>query len=200
MDIMLAPEVRTFVLCVAAMTCLLLFELICATIIGAGPSSLLEGLVDFDGTAHPALNWLLMREVPLMVVIGNAVAIYGAGGLAAQLGFRMVTDAWLPAWSGHTAAAAAATLGHAAFSACVRRFRLFHTTAVSSDSFIGQPFLLISDTAEEGSPGEAKWVDEYQQAHYVMLSPAQPGVVFRRGDVVYPTARDGASFIAERAE
>lgn len=200
MELLYAPQVEPFVVVLIAIFGIVFFELICILAWGAGVLSLADGLRDIDAEARPRLDWILIKEAPTLAIVTNVVTMFGIGGLGAQLLAYQHLGNWLPPAAGHAAGAGAAILSHLALCWAVRRFEWFAGTALSPDDYIGKPFLVVSETAEHESFGEAKWVDMFEQPHYILLGPENAGEVFMQGEVVFPTVRIGDGFFAIRPE
>lgn len=55
------------------------------------------------------------------------------------------------------------------------------TSALSEIDFIGRPVRIVTGEATQGNPAEARFVDEFGQAHYLRVEPDDGSHFFVRG-------------------
>lgn len=146
-----------------------------------------------------ALDWLNAGRIPLLFLVLLFLGSFGLAGYLIQLlvfkSFGFLGAAWMVA------------LMALPVSIPVSRYcSLFlgkilpkdETSAVSRDSFIGKPAVIVLGVARPGSPAQAKLKDDFGQTHYIMVEPDSDERDFSAGDTVLVVrfAGKGSSFFA----
>lgn len=200
MEFFLRAEVVVFtgVLVVVALVAVL--EVGATAMAGVGFSHLVEALVDTDSLPDSTFtNWLLIKDVPLMIALMTASSGFGITGLALQGLSLQVLGAAQPAWAAYTGAVAGAMGAMRLLNGAFKRLKVVHTTAVHPDEFIGRVAVVLSEGATRERPGEAKFTDQHGQTHYLMVRPIDQTSEFKQGDSVVLRAAHGAFYDVERA-
>lgn len=181
----LAPAVAPFVGALAVVLVLFVVEVVLTLIAGSGCTSLMESLVSMDSLPDTSFtNWLLVREVPLLMTILSFLMGFGSSGLLLQVVAAHTLGSPLPflLMLVPTTAFGAATVRMLALS--FKKMRVVHTTALTPQEFIGQVATLTSPEARQGYSGEASFTDRHGYTHYLMVEPDSAQVVFTQGDKV----------------
>ncbi len=183
--LILAPAVAPFTGALAVVAVVFVIEVILTLLAGTGFSNLVDALVSPDSLPDTSFtSWLLVREIPLLMVVLSFLAGFGTSGLVLQLAANQVLDQPLPLL---LMLVPAALLGLGAvrmLALAFQKMRLVHTTALEPEAFIGQLATLSSPEARQGYSGSASFVDKYGHTHYVMVEPASPDETFSQGDKV----------------
>jgi hypothetical protein len=194
------PEVALFSGVLAVVALLAVLEMLSTFTIGSGPASFLDALVDTAAWPDSALtNWLLVKEVPLMVALTTALTGFGATGLLLQ-GFAIqMTDRPLAVELAVVLGLAGAVFGMRGLNALFRQMKVTHTTALEPADFIGRRVVLLSPVARKGQPGEAKFTDQHGQTHYLMVQPDGDADEFVEGDHVTLCEVSSSGYFAQRS-
>lgn len=177
-----------------------------STLLGAGISSLLEGLLpDFSpdieieassSALSKLLGWLNIGRVPILIVLICFLTAFGIVGYVIQYLFVQITGGFLFAG----VAVLLALFLSLSFS------RLFakgmekimpkdESSAVSEDHFIGLIAVITLGKAQKNSPAQARLKDTYGHSHYVMIEPEKEET-FTQGEEVLITSRSTNGFYA----
>ena len=180
-----------------------LIELVALLVVGAGISDAAHALFhtgDTDGAALPdGLNWLLVRDLPLMVVVVLLLSGFGLTGLTLRLGANHFGyEIALPAAIAAGVVGALVTL-RIGGRLIAPLFKL-HTTVVSRESLIGSSAVVIGATATAQRAGEARVYDRFDAVHYFQVVPERDGDEFRDGQEIVLTQIDGHRFKAVSKE
>ncbi|WP_322094377.1 OB-fold-containig protein [Paraburkholderia bannensis] len=159
-------------------------------------------LFDIDHAASGAetgfigqlLGWLHVGRVPFLVLLTLFLTGFAIAGLLLQWVLHALFHFMLP-----PALAAVVALPFSLLF--VRKTgkplgRLVpqeETSALSEIDFIGRAVRIVTGEATQGNPAEARFVDEFGQAHYVRIEPDEAGLTFVRGQTVLITARVSGS-------
>lgn len=160
-----------------------------AVLAGASFSEWLQGLVehpadafDFHGPFDRALGWLHVGRVPLVVLLVLFLAGFAITGFALNMVVRHLFGWWLTPWIAVPLAfvstvSVVRTLGNF-LARVIPREQSF---AVTFDSLVGLVATVISGTARQGYPAQAKVVSQHGQTLYVMVEPDEAGATFSAG-------------------
>ncbi len=140
------------------------------------------------------LGWLHVGRVPFLVLLALFLTGFAISGLLLQWVLHALFHFMLPP-------ALAACIALPLTLLFVRKTgkpigRLVpqeESSALSETDFIGRAVRIVTGEATQGNPAEARFVDEFGQAHYVRIEPEDAGLVFLRGQTVLITARVSAS-------
>jgi hypothetical protein len=160
------------------------------------PSQMLDGLLPEtpDGFDGP-LGWLHLGRVPMLILLvlflmGFALSGYLIQGATLFLGIGL-----LPAWLASIPAflsGLSITSGLGSLIAHV--IPRDESSAVSEQSLIGRPGVVVRGVARAGLMAEAKVRDLNGRAHYVMVEPDLPEQVFEEGASVLLVSKSGVGF------
>jgi hypothetical protein len=178
------------------------------TLIGAGFSNLLEGLLpdmDFDveiPDASPSalsrlLGWLHVGRVPILVILVIFLTAFGLIGYGIQSLLLGVTGMLWPGWLVAVGALFGALPVVRLLSGAVGRvIPQDESSAISESHYIGRIATITLGTARKGYPAEAKLTDQHGQTHYLMVEPESHDAEFLQGDEVLLVERTAKGFIA----
>lgn len=197
-NLLLSAPLAPFSAALAAALVFLVVEVTLSAIAGSGFSDLLGAFVSPDALPDASFtNWLLLREMPLMMALMGFVCGFGLSGLAVQGVVNGVTDAYLP-----TSAACAFAVGGGL--GCVRllgsvlhKLKFTNTSALQPEEFLGRVATMTA-IASPGEPGTAKFTDQHGYTHMVMVEPLEVGAAFNEGDTVVLDRRMSLSVYAAR--
>ncbi|MEM5331068.1 YqiJ family protein [Paraburkholderia sp. JHI2823] len=146
------------------------------------------------GIAGQFLGWLHVGRVPFLVLMVLLLTGFSISGLMLQSVLHLLFHFMLPPF-------VAAIFAFSIALCFVRKVgkplgRLMpreETSALSEIDFIGRPVRIVTGEATQGNPAEARFVDEFGQAHYLRVEPDDGSHVFVRGQTVLIVARVSAS-------
>lgn len=206
---LLAPENAPFLVAIILMIVIGALEGVSA-LLGGGISHHLESLIEthnvhggvagHDADGHSVLGWLHVGRAPLLVLLILLLMGFSICGLALQWALSALLGIRLPALAA-AAIALAASLPFVRLTGglIARYFPKDESRAISEDSFVGRTACVVGAAALPGKASEAKLIDEYGQAHYLLVEPDQQGTKFVRGDTVLIVRRaSGSTFRAIR--
>lgn len=200
MEFLLSPPLAVFAGVLAALVAIFVFEVVALLIAGAGLSNLLDSLIDTQSMPDSTLtNWLLIKDVPLMVTIIALLTGFGLTGVIVQSGSHMLFGATLPLAVAVSLAFLGAIASVRAQAALFKKLKVVSSTALHAHEFPGQRVTMLSATASDALLGEAKFTDRYGQTHYLMVRP-MGGHTFVQGQVVELTEPTNGGFFAKRLE
>lgn len=151
---------------------------------------------DLDGDVG-VFDWLGLGKVPLLVLIAEFCAAFGAIGLGLQSAIAHFTGAPLAAWLAALAALPPAVLATRWLSIGVARILpREETTAVTQDSLVGRVAEITGGTARTGNPAQARVRDAHGHTHYVRVRPAIETEEHPTGTRVVLLAREGTIYTA----
>ena len=191
-----------------ALTLMLMIGLIevLGLFLGASLSHLMENLLP---NAHGAdlhvehgifaeiFSWLKIKELPFMIVLIISLLAFGMSGLILQMIIYSVSHNLLPSFIASLVALFIAfPIIRISAKLCSNLLVKEETSAVSQDSFIGMPALIVLGTAEKGSPAQAKVVDSHNKQHYIMVEPMEETEFFSTGNTVLLIERHRGVYFA----
>lgn len=129
----------------------------------------LQGDFDFDSDSGAAvlLDWILVKNVPLIVLLAIYLSSFAIVGASLQYFYNLIFSGYLntllvslisllPAWVG-------ARLVGKAISPLFNGF----SSAMSVNSFVGLSGPVTTIDIKKGDRGEVKIIDKYGQSHYI---------------------------------
>ena len=205
MTILTAPETWPFGAALAVMVGLSIIE-------GAGlllaysPSQLIDGLLpdmpDGAGGADGAaglLGWLHVGKVPVLVLLILFLSGFAIAGYVVQASAQSVAGLLLPAWlASLPACLAGVSTVKGIGSVLAKVMPQDETSAVSEQSLIGRPGVVIQGTARDGMAAQAKVRDAHGRAHYVMVEPDLSEETFAEGSDILLVKKIGARYTCIR--
>lgn len=189
---LLATETWPFTAAVFLMVLFAVVEVI-AMVVGATLSeSLQHALTDsWDGLHGPfdkVLGWLYVGRVPLLVLIVLFLAGFALTGFGLNLVVHRFFGTWVPAIiSVPVAFFATLPIVRILGGGLARLIPQEQTFAVSFDSLVGRVGTIVTGTARQGYPAQAKVPNEHGQTIYVMVEPEAEGMTFQSGERVLLT-------------
>lgn len=174
-----------FVATLCAVLVIFLADLALTVAAGTGFSDLFEAIAGADSLPDVSFtNWLMVREVPLLLVILTFLTSFGLFGFAVQ----GVSEHYLSASSNQIIVCLLATvfglLTIRGLSSFLQKFKVVHTDAVSTSEFIGKTAVIVGSAASRGHPVEATYTDKFGYTHYVLVEPVEEGVTLKQGEQV----------------
>ncbi len=174
-----------------------------------GVSEAIEGAGDFDspdglemGGLGDALTTLLgLGRVPLLIWLAALLFVFATVGVIGQSVLASMLGAPLSAgWAALAAGAAALPLNSLAMRPLGAVIPKDETTAIDLDDLVRRDAEIQIGTARAGSPARAKVIDMHGQAHFIMVEPHDPTLVFTAGDTVLLVRREGPTFYGVQYE
>lgn len=199
MELLLTSTYAPFAAALVGLLILGFIELLGLLLVGAGLSDLADLAVDVHALPDTSVvNWLLVKELPLAVILMLAFGGFGITGMALQVAMTEVQGSPAPFYL----AGPLALLGSVLFVNRVGHLiaPLFKTTttAVSEATLLGRIGTLLSPRVAKGFAGEIKVLDEHGNSHYLMVEPQNPADEFKAGDEVQLMDQVGALFVVQR--
>lgn len=192
-DLFLTPDYAPFAIAFVVMLGIGLIEAI-----GLG-----LGHFDFDMDAdvhagHDVLGWLgIGRGLPILVWLTALLACFTIAGVAIQ----QVATALVGGPLHWGLASGGALLGGGAANSFVaaglaKVFPSYESTAIHAEDLLRHRGTVLEGTAARGRPARAKVVDEFGQAHYVMIEPHHDDAVIAKGETALLVRKEGQVFFA----
>jgi hypothetical protein len=196
------PAFAPFLGAIAVVLVVFLTEVALTVLAGVGFSDLVEALISADSLPDTSFtNWLLVREVPMLIAILAFLSGFGAFGLAFQGFFLHFFETAVSGFVSVPLAALFGTLCVRYLTLGVTKLGLVGTTALAPEEFIGQRVVLGSPSASKDYAGEASFTDRHSQTHYVMVEPIGDSDVFLQGDLLVIHSQVSASlYLAKKPE
>ncbi|WP_442681211.1 OB-fold-containig protein [Sphingomonas sp. ASY06-1R] len=157
--------------------------------------------LDADGGHHVAgglLDWLgLGGELPILVWLTSLLACFTLTGTAIQQIATAAAGGPLP-WGVAAGGAliAGALLNTLAANGLARIMPGYESSAISTDDLLRYRGTILEGTARRGAPARAKVVDQYGQAHFIMVEPHDDADQIQSGETALLVRRDGSLFFA----
>lgn len=195
MTILTAPETWPFGAALAVMVGLSIIE-------GAGlllaysPSQLIDALLpDMPDGADGLLGWLHVGKVPILVLLILFLSGFAIAGYVLQASAQSVGGLLLPAWlASLPACLAGVSTVKGIGSVLAKVMPQDESSAVSEQSLIGRPGVVIQGIARGGMAAQAKVRDSHGRAHYVMVEPDLSEETFAEGSDILLVKKIGARF------
>ena len=151
-----------------------------------------------QGVLQQVLDWLYIGRLPLLIWIINFLTLYGLSGFLLQYILQNMTGHYFNAWF-------VAPLCLILIMPVVRlSARLLarilpkdETTAIYSEQLIGRTAVIILGDATPTLPAQAKVYDQFNQVHYILITP-EDDLVLHQGETVLLTQQTKIGFLAIR--
>lgn len=156
-------------------------------LIGASASHWLDNLLHSptDGMAESWLGWLHIGRVPILALIVIFLAAFAIIGFAVNIVVNALFGWYMPAILGvPLAVAAALPVVRVSGGILGRLVPKEETSAVSIDSLVGRIATVVTGTARQGYPAQARVTSEHGQTIYVMVEPDNSKSTFSSGEPV----------------
>ena len=192
-NLLLTPEYAPFAISFVVMLGIGLIEGI-----GLGLGHLdFDSDVDHGGDIGPGLlDWLgLGRGLPILVWLTSLLCCFTVVGFATQ---QIATTAFGNPLHWSIASAVALALGGVAntfvSAGLARVFPSYESTIIDAEDLLRQRGIVLEGTASRGHPARAKVVDQFGQAHYVMVEPHDAADVIAQGETALLVRKEGPVF------
>ena len=137
------------------------------------------------GGASSIIGWLCLDKVPLLIWLVILLTAFSILGYTFNYTSVSLISATLPAYIGPAITFAISLYLTAKIGAKISSVvPQVESSALSEDAFVGQKAIILSSVIRQGSAGEASFVDEHQQKHYVMVEPLESDQEFTNGQAV----------------
>lgn len=176
-------------------------ELVLSLFVGAGLTDATETIVGaHDLPDTPVLNWLLLKEIPILMALLTLFAGYGATGLATQGVLNsLLGEPFEPSLPVHVVSIFAGLGVVRGVAGFFKKLRMTGAAAaIEPDEFIGGTAVLTSPQAYPGYPGAANFTDRNGYTHIVMVEPEFSDQTFKEGDRIEISARASTSLFQAR--
>ena len=195
------PAVAPFAGALAVMLLFFLVELVLTLSAGTGISHVLGSLAEAHWLPDASLvNWLLLKETPLMMVLISAIGGFGLAGTGDQLIALTATNHLAPLLDASIFAVICAMFSVRGLGMVFRKLNIVSTTALEPQEFLGNVATVSSPEARKGYAASAKFTDRHGYVHLLMVEPGSHDEVFVEGDRVVLCERASASlFVARKA-
>jgi len=155
----------------------------------------LHGDADADGGL---LDWLgLGRELPILIWLTSLLGCFALAGVAIQQVATVFTGAplhWGVAVGG--ALVIGSMLNTLAANGLARIMPGFETSAITTDELLRRRGTILEGAARRGSPARAKVIDQFGQAHFIMVEPHRDDDSIAQGESALLVRREGNMFFA----
>ena len=193
------PVVAPFAGALAVMALFFVVELLLTLAAGTGLAHLLGSLAEAHWLPDASLvNWLLLKETPLMMVLMAAIGGLGLAGTGYQLIALSATNHLAPLLDASIFATICAVFSVRGLGMIFRKLNLVSTTALEPQEFLGNVATVTSLEARQGYAASAKFTDRYGYVHLLMVEPSTNEEVFVEGDRVVLCERASASLFRAR--
>jgi hypothetical protein len=193
------PVVAPFAGALAVMLAFLVLELLLSLLAGTGLAHVLGSLAESHWLPDASpVNWLLLKETPLMMVLMAAIGGFGLSGVAYQLIAFGATGHLAPRLDASIFAVICALFWIRGLGMVFRRLQLVSTTALEPQEFLGNVATVTSLEARQGYAASAKFTDRHGYVHLLMVEPSSRDEVFVEGDRVVLCERASASLFRAR--
>lgn len=145
---------------------------------------------------HGLLDWLgLGHGLPILVWLTSLLGCFTVSGFAIQ---QIATGAFGAPLHWAIASPAALVIGGIAnlFAAAglARVFPSYESTVIDADELLRQRGTILEGAAARGRPARAKVVDQFGQAHYVMVEPHHETDIIAQGETALLVRKEGPIF------
>jgi hypothetical protein len=199
MEFFLSAAIAPYSGILVVLGALLLLELVLVASVGAGISEASAHVLHLDSMPNsPLLDWLFIKETPFLMTLSAFLGGIAATGMAVQGVTLSFFGTALPTSIVTALGCMNGVIAVRGLGLALKKLNINHTTAISSEEFIGQTARLLSETACKGRPGEAMFTDRFGQKHFVMVEPMEQGVVFVKEQLVVLEDNKGSAFYPAR--
>jgi len=156
--------------------------------------------LDADADIHgfSMLDWLgIGSGMPILIWLTSLLACFTVCGVALQQVFTAVLGVPLH-WAAASTAAliAGGAINRFVIGGMSRLMPTFESTVISTDDLLMRRGTVLEGSARRGHPARAKVVDQYRQAHYIMVEPHRNEDVIAQGESALLVRREGSIFFA----
>ncbi|WP_269583096.1 YqiJ family protein [Roseibium sp. Sym1] len=152
-----------------------------------------------QGLFSQILGWLCFGRVPALIILVLFLTGFGLAGYVLQSLVQSVSGWLLPG----VVASAAAFAGALPFTRVTalglsKIMPRDESDAVSRQTFVGKPALVVQGNARQGLPAQARLRDAVGQNHYLLVEPDVDGEELEQGTEIIIVRQVGARFTAIR--
>ncbi|RYY25129.1 MAG: DUF1449 family protein [Sphingomonadales bacterium] len=154
---------------------------------------------DLDGDMGPGLlDWLgLGNGLPILVWLTGLLCCFTVAGFATQ---QIATSVFGNPFHWGIASAIALAVGGVAnafvSAGLVRVFPSYESTVIDAEELLRQRGVVLEGSAARGRPARAKVIDQFGQAHYVMIEPHHETDIIAQGETALLIRKEGPIFFA----
>lgn len=195
LSLLLSPDYAPFAIAFVVMLGIGLIEAV-----GLGLGHLdFDADIDAHGDVGPGLlDWLgLGRGLPILVWLTSLLGCFTVAGFAVQ---QIATGASGAPLHWGLASAAALLIGGTAnmfvSAGLARVFPSYESTVIDAEELLRHRGTVLEGAASRGHPARAKVVDQFGQAHYVMIEPHHDKDVIAQGEIALLVRKEGQVFFA----
>jgi hypothetical protein len=173
-----------------------------AMVVGASLSESLQSVFpdpwdDVHGPFDKLLGWLHVGRVPMLVLLVLFLAGFALTGFALNMVVHRFLGFWVPPLIAVPAAFFATLPMVRIFGAGLARLiPQDQTYAVSFTTLVGRVATVVTGTARQGYPAQARVENEHGQNLYVMVEPEAEGLTFKSGERILLTKQISGSRFA----
>lgn len=155
---------------------------------------------DLDsGGFSSVLNWLSIDKLPTMVWLTLLLVSFGVLGYITNFVFLKTIGSFAPAIISLPVAAIVGLIVTGRMGGIIARMMPKNeSSAVTTDEFVGNVAQITLGKAVVGSPAEAKFIDQHNQPHYLMVEPMEGTDSFVQGDQVILVQKTSSGWLATR--
>ena len=165
--------------------------------VGLGIGSIDHGGMDSDVDGGGLLSWLGLGDLPILIWLTSFLACFVLVGIALQqVAFQISGAPLAPGVAMAAAFAGALPINTFAANGLARILPGYETTAISSDDLLRRRGTVLEGQARRGRPARAKVIDQFGQAHYLMIEPHEDAGVIEKGETALLVRREGSLFFA----
>lgn len=165
--------------------------------IGLGVGSIDHGGPNADADGGGLLDWLGIGELPILIWLTSLLACFLVVGIAIQQVATQLSGAPLsPVVATIAALVGALPLNTFTANGLARILPGYESSALSSDDLLRLRGTVLHGAARRGHPANAKVVDGFGQAHYVMIEPHDDSGVIQTGETALLVRREGSLYYA----
>jgi len=156
--------------------------------------------VDASGAeAGPGLlDWLgFGRDLPILIWLTSLLCCFSVAGVAIQQIATLLVGSPLHWGIASAAALVIAIVANAFVSAGLARiFPSYESSVINAEDLLRHRGTVLEGAASRGHPARAKVVDQFGQAHYVMVEPHDDADIIAQGESALLVGKQGAVFFA----
>lgn len=200
METLFSGAFAPFAAALVGLAVLAVLELI-GLVLGMSLSDWVDHSVDWDHATVPAaLNWFIVKEVPLTILFMLGLGGFGIGGFVLQGVLSQLQSAPAPLFLAVPLAFVSAVVFMRKGGQLVGPLFRTTTLAVSEQTLLGRIGTLMSPRAARGFMGEVKVLDEHGKTHYVMVEAAEDGIELLEGESIQLLSKTGAVYQGQRVQ
>lgn len=152
-----------------------------------------------QGVLSRVLGWFCFGRVPALIILVIFLTGFGLAGFVLQGLVQSVSGLLLPGVLASAGAfAGALPFTRAAALGLSKVMPRDESDAVSRQSFVGKPAVVVQGHAKGGLPAQARLKDGTGQSHYLLVEPDVENEVLEQGTNIIIVRQKGAHFTAIR--